>query len=539
MKRAAALSLMLLSACSQVPNINVRSTWGSNLGRLGIVPIYPPNEDRYPGDVLLYVQNPCDGVQDSPYIQSVFVDNIAAAQTSYLSFFARRPQLPETTLPQKQATGAQQQVTKTPAKPAKPAATPGAAPATPAAAPPTPATTAAATNSGTQTGNSTSTTQPTTGLASQPVAPDTDPIFWASRTRTRNINRLRLVAFPTLVLGSFTQAEASAAFPIASLFNLRLGGGVQRTTNITVTVSGTQEADVPQLKMRALAQNYLRDPQTRFKVDWGQAIDEVNARTEEMKSISGCKVRSESQAPQLVFINRVFYATEFDFDYGEGSAAAAQIQAAVIASASSAAASSKPTSAPAGSPGGVNSTPPSSDVTLPASEQMAANLLKSLSALAGGATPGGGATLAYGTNGSVVLKKTFDRPLAFGVDQTIFYDLSEALCLIGGGNVTESGCVPGAGSPPPTVRPSPVAERTYRSLVSLAAFSRDQEGRDDFAQLSPSTLPAPGPPTRPAQQNPCSETDLVCNSNRVKNNYPAPAPRRPGVLDIRPSDNTK
>src|SRR5665213_2398591 len=89
-------AFLLLATCAHPPNINVRQTWGSDLGRLGVVAVYPPVENRFPGDVIINVPNPCEGSEDSSYIQTFLVDNISSAQQAYLDFYGFRPQLPET-----------------------------------------------------------------------------------------------------------------------------------------------------------------------------------------------------------------------------------------------------------------------------------------------------------------------------------------------------------------------------------------------------------------------------------------------------------
>jgi len=215
----ALIALFLLTSCVQPPSVNVRETWGSNLYRLGITPIYPPDENRYPGDVIIYVPDPCEGETSSSSIQSVFVDNMPSFQAAFLKFYGNRPQLPETaTKPSPTPT------TPAPAAPAHPAAP--ADPATPAA----PAHAAAPTQPGKTQATASpapATNQPALGVSPQPVAPASDPIFWTA-AKPREFNRLRISAFPTLTLGSFSQVEASANFPAAHILTLGLAGGVSK-----------------------------------------------------------------------------------------------------------------------------------------------------------------------------------------------------------------------------------------------------------------------------------------------------------------------
>ena len=279
--------------------------------------------------------------------------------------------------------------------------------------------------------------------------------------------------------------------------------------------------------MRALVAAYLSDPTTRTRVPWEQAIAEVVARQQVMEEQPGCKQQAILSAPQLMFINRVFYAREFDFNYDQTSAAAAQIRATLAAAAVSASKANPASPAPS------NSSPSDASSNLSASEQAAEGLLKSLSALGGGATPGGGASLAFGRNGGGVLKQTYDRPLAFGVDQVISYRLDDALCLIGGGTPSQTGCSPST--------PADAVEPTSSDMQTRAS---DWSG---FIQLTanPPDMVAPGQPSAnlpdgnagnpPCHPCPPWENPIICESNQLHCSNPG-NPKPNPILSVPPFD---
>lgn len=356
----AAAATTVITACSSTPKINVGATWGSEISQYGIVALYPPRENVYVGDVYLFVHNPCSGSQ-SNLMQATLLGSLPVGdmQSAFESFYGTRPELPAE----------------------------------------------AASASGTPPAGTNHSASP------QPTSSD---IFWKGAPGGRPFVRLRLAAFPEMKLGSVTKTEIGGGGPLGGIAQLVGAAGYDKSTQVDVSVTGVEEADIPAPVFYRAVKKFLAGDKAGDVLDT-EAIDKLY---KQMNALMRDETRCEKPVPfepDIIFVKRVFYARAIDFSFSDTQALAALVKAS--------------TQTPAtGSGTGTPAAVPAAGAT---TAETAANALSSeLASLAGSGTPGVGASLAVGSSGGLVLKQSFARPMAFGIDTSISFHLSDALLLM-------------------------------------------------------------------------------------------------------------
>ena len=405
---------VLLFGCGHSgSDLNVQATWGKNLSALGITPIYPPKEDLYVGDILLYVPNPCTNGAVSNQPQSILLGSIPTAdvQTALEDYYGQRQQLPETSKPP--------ETKPAPAK-ASPAAaarisitTPGAA--TVSVTPP------GQPGSGPSTAASPSSSGPT--VDPQRTADAKNPIF-AGKSKGKPFTRLRMTAFPDFSFSDFSSGGIGATVPVEGV---NVSGGVsgQKGRQGLVSVSQVEEEMLPASAMYRLVEHFLTVSHGAGVVNRDIIDNYRTAYTNQMMTALGCLRADQhdlNKDAYIIFVSRVFYARAFNYQFNQSEAEAASLRAALAVATASAAASQ---TAPA--------TANNAAVSANAAQAAADATASALKNLTNNSTPGGSTSIEVGSQGGLALKQTFDRPLAFGIGQPMVWTSDKVIRMAGGG----------------------------------------------------------------------------------------------------------
>jgi hypothetical protein len=248
----------------------------------------------------------------------------------------------------------------------------------------------------------------------QPTAADIFPPEGAAR----QFDRLRMAAFPAFSVGTFAKGDLGLTSASAGLGRF-LGLSGRSASHVSVSLAQVEEVQLPAPQMLDAIYGFLASEAAETVLDpenMGEIAEHLRLRTES----DGARCVG---APSLVFVNRVFYARSIDFDFGSEAALSAVIGAAIERAS---AIEQRPsfTNAPAGAAPAPAPAPTAAD---PSAERTADVLGAALRTLAGAQAPGVGASFAVGQYGGLVLRQSFERPLAFGVGLTYAYDLADML----------------------------------------------------------------------------------------------------------------
>ena len=366
-----AVSMLALAGCARAPDVNVRETWGRSLQPLGVQAIYPMRENVFPGDILLLVRDPCGHERMSRQPETALLGAIPpeAVRAMLRRFYDTRPEFAPTFDSNRNSLPG-------PNKPGEGGSLPG---------------------------------------LSQPVQTAAGGVF-AEAPRT-GLSRGPLVAFPAITIGSFTRAQLGLTAAAGGGLGRFFGLGAEAEETIGVAVSQVEELHVPPLAMAELINLYLGRTASRTLLESPQLDTVIEMMRAQQREQVGCRAPRMLE-PMVLFISRVFYARAIEFDFGNRSALALEAGAALQRQS---AVGRRPTIPGAPTQDGTNRSNLEGDVNAE---------LAALATLATNGTPGIGASLGIGSSGSVVLRQAFNRPLAFGVDQSFGYRLSD---LRGGG----------------------------------------------------------------------------------------------------------
>jgi hypothetical protein len=367
---AAPLLSLLATGCSDKPGtINIRETWGRSIENFGIQAVYPMREDFFVGDILL-MPAVCGERQISARPQGVLVGSIGIddLRSRFQAYYGRRPVYP----------------------------------GTPAAAG--------------------SNREP--GQRPQPTSNEIFP----SDGEVNPFDRLRIAAFPAFSVGTFAKGDVGLTSASAGLGGF-LGLAGQSSSAVSVSLSQVEEVQLPAPQLLDAIYSFLSSPEAETVLNPDNMWEITEHLSLRSQGGNGC----EAATPVLVFVNRVFYARSIDFDFGSDSSLAAIVGAAIERAS---AVEQRPsfTSPPAAAAGSSTEAPPAQapapNADLAKVERSADLSGAALRTLAGTQAPGFGASFAVGQYGGIVLRQSFERPLAFGVGLTYAYDLADVLTLV-------------------------------------------------------------------------------------------------------------
>jgi hypothetical protein len=214
--------------------------------------------------------------------------------------------------------------------------------------------------------------------------------------------------FPTQILPG---GGLAANVPFGGT-SISAGAAVQRGKQVDVSVSQVETAGLPAPVMRRIVQSFLVDRAASSIINADNIKFFNNFYEDQMITDQGCFLPEQQEfgTPKIVFISKVYYARAFDYDFSQSDAFAATLRAALAVT------TEKATSASSTQALSSSTVPP---VNAQAAADIAAATLRSL---ADNSTPGVSSTIQTGSHGGLSLKQTFDRPLAFGVEQTLSYN---------------------------------------------------------------------------------------------------------------------
>ena len=415
LRRGILASCACLAACgNQASNINIRAQWGANLSEYGLTPLYPPREDVFVGDAFLYVQSPCKDAAVSKAPQSIFLGSIpeSVLANAFYQYYGSRPELPSSSA--KPATSPPSKPSATPAVQSKATiSTPGSVTLTMGSSQPAAAS------------SSTNATSPS--VPPQPLASSSDPIFpFAPPKGTpRSLTRMRLAAFPDFSLSDFEGGGLGATIPLHGAGTVSGAAGAQNSSQVDVSVSQVEESTLPAPVLYRAILAYLRSGQATGIINPNAIAFFINSEEDQMAQDQGCYAASQRDPKPalIVFINRVFYARGFSYDFSHSNAFAATLKAAI--GAGTGAGSGTTTSS--SSPGSTSSSTSASSGS--AAQTAADTVAKSIQSLAG-SSPGVSSSIEVGSQGGLVLKQTFDRPLAFGVGEALTFTAQDILGIV-------------------------------------------------------------------------------------------------------------
>ena len=375
-----ALCGVLLVSCSDDPGpINIREKWGKSIDNFGLQAVYPMREDFYVGDILLSVPAPDCGINkitlqpDAALVGSITPGLI---KQKFNWFYGHRVVLP-----------------KSESAPSSNSATPQA---------------------------------PSVAIVPQAT---TASIF-AADGEDRSFDRLRLAALPAFSVGTFSKGDLGLTSVSAGL-GQTFGLSGKSSAAVSISLTGVEEVQLPAPEMLNAIYEFLASEEAERVLDPDNMLEISQHLAFRNPPVGkGC----EESKPLLVFIDRVFYARAIDFDFGYDQTIAATLgialQAASVVQQRPELPGAGIGSAPAtGGPTGGDQTgkPGPSVQSLEKSIDAASAVLR---ALAGVQPPGVGAGFGFGQYGGLVLRQSFERPLAFGVALTYSYDLADVLELV-------------------------------------------------------------------------------------------------------------
>jgi hypothetical protein len=392
------------------------------MSQYGLIPVYPLRENVYVGDIYLIVHNPCEG-STTKLMQSVLLGSIPEDQIAdaFDTFYKSRPELPATSA--KTASPPTNKPSKVPATPSPGKITitgitamgPGTATVTPAPGGASSGTTGSTAGTGGAGAAGTPTSASAAGITPQPAAGADDPIFEPKGKSRTPFNRLRLASFPDFTLGSSYTFEGGGGGIIGG-FNAALGIGRRQTSHLKVSVSGVEEAVIPAPAYMRAVRAFLASPNVTDVLDNYTVTRLQDTLEAQMEQEPDCKNPSLGKS-SIIFVDRVFYTRTVTFDFGQNDVLAVLIKATAASPGQAATAGgANASSSSAGSSGSGSST---TATAVDQNEAAVAAMQKEIAALAGPGPPGGSLSLGIGTSGSVALKQTFDRPMAFGMDHTV------------------------------------------------------------------------------------------------------------------------
>jgi hypothetical protein len=374
-----AVSAVLLASCSDDPGpINIREKWGKSIHNFGLQAVYPMREDFYVGDILLSVPAPDCGINkitlepDAALVGSITPGLI---REKFNWFYGHRVVLPKSE--------------------------------------PAPASSAA--------------TAQSPSVAIVPQA--TTAYIFARDGEDRSFDRLRLAALPAFSVGTFSKGDLGLTSASAGL-GQTFGLSGKSSAAVSVSLTGVEEVQIPAPELLNAVYEFLASEEAERVLDPDNMIEiATHLALRNPPLAKGCTERK----PLLVFINRVFYARAIDFDFGYDQTIAATLGVALQAASvvqqrpelPGAGTGSAPPAGPTGADQSAKAGP--SVQSLEQSVDAASAVLR---ALAGVQPSGVGAGFGFGQYGGLVLRQSFERPLAFGVALTYSYDLADVLDLV-------------------------------------------------------------------------------------------------------------
>lgn len=363
---------VFLGACAQEGLPNVRAEWGTTLDSLGVRPVYPMRENLFPGDILLVVPSRCAAQGLSPFSETAFLGSIPPSllRERVASFYGARPEFAPTSNSQRNSL---------------PTANAPSAPSSGTSGP------------------------PVLGLAAQPTLQNVDTVF-AADSAPRLLQRGRIAAFPAVILASFSRAQLGVTAATGSGFSRLLGLGSETEERIAIAVSQVEELQLPAPVMVDLISAYLGSAEGRGTLNPDHIEIIRGVLLQQVRHRDTCHNPIEPRT-NIVFISRVFYARAIEFELGDRAIGALETAATLQREQHQRRTQTHQVPANTGS----------SPSTL---ESDVNNLAVTLTALAGTGSPGISGNIALGRTGSIVLRQAFDRPLAFGADQTFEFSMA-------------------------------------------------------------------------------------------------------------------
>lgn len=402
-----------LSACNSDAS-NVPKQWGSAVSKFDLYPIFPPQEDVQPGDVLLI------GVDTA--IQSGEARNTWKLRIGQVD--------PDQLWSALQSDYSKRLVYAPPPKPpAKPTPKPG--PNTTTTSEVTTTTTkesATADNKPTAKDSTVETRKVTTKTEPPPAPPAAVPSappaadpkappeeLAASPGKPENPIRMRTLALPEMKLASYIAADFAGGGAIGTaVLNAFIGGASQKSVDISVSSLTEMHVDASTMlrTLRANTARFLAD-----KLPPTFLIDLIAQRN---RGLAGelCRANfaplDDADITMLV-VNEVLYTRTISFTYNDSTTFAAKL-AASFPTPTGLATGTPGTAAPALPAGGTATDTATAQTNL---QQMAAAYTA--------ANPGAQAHLSVGTNGNLTLNITTPRPLAFGVAASMEYRVADLI----------------------------------------------------------------------------------------------------------------
>ena len=368
-------------------SINVRGEWGTNIAQFGLRPVYPLEQNRYPGDILLFVDNPCTNFEISPVPQTMLIGRLPPSEIhrAFAEFYGERPQFPVT--PPKRA----QPAAPDPAK--KPKQTP--------INQLTVKMSAGGTNSVTATNGPEAIKDASSGSGEggptpqdAPAADEKNPIF----PDHASFVRLPMAALPAINLFSYVGGTAGGMW---SGISAAFAG--QQSKSIKVDAEQIEVAELPAAGFVEMVANF-KSSTAHQRMLTNLSLLKYTLELE-LLGAPGCRSNGGADWVKLIYVNTVYYTRNLVFNYGEDSSFAGKVAASFQGPAAALPATTfQPNTLPSAASGN------------PA-QASAQSLLASLATMSGG--PGAGGTLAIGTSGNLALNQTFARPMAFALQHQI------------------------------------------------------------------------------------------------------------------------
>ena len=257
-----------------------------------------------------------------------------------------------------------------------------------------------------KTGASQKATDSSSSITKVPVADKADPIFAVDADgiitkKPRAYSHLMQAAFPAVALGSYSKAGFDANVPVSGIGKIFAGASREADSEVRVSASNIVEDQLPISDVYQAAIDFLKSP-TGDKISHGRILNLIvrNAE-EELKNQAGDECgQLDLKQPQFIFVSQVYYAYSLDFEVTNKLGYAAALRAEMAAAQATNATSANSSPATAITPSGSY---------IPAELKPSADL-------------GGGLHYEIGETGSVILKQTFEEPLAFGYESAVkFY----------------------------------------------------------------------------------------------------------------------
>jgi hypothetical protein len=218
-------------------------------------------------------------------------------------------------------------------------------------------------------------------------------------------------------------------------------------SDVTISASNVVEDQLPAPAVYKAARTFLSSKNSNDILDENFLRDTVILEEGRMQaqimvagkeSIKRCGIWQHNP-PALIFISQVFYAYSFDFNVGNkvGYAAAlgVQVTGSTSSSAAAAAPNANPSATASATPTAAASASSSSTTPAQTTPWVPMQIQPTYS------PTGGSLHIEYGRTGNLVLKESFERPLAFGFIGDVRFSYADARALHDGHGAATVGAV--------------------------------------------------------------------------------------------------